>query len=201
MKIENISGMIWQLHKSKYIRFKNIHFSLKNSFQLHCQLQILWSDMKSFSLLPMRKKSGAHCELTTVTSWWAHCEFTVTKMQSCDLAVSSPWSECSPWQFVFSWDFHTDMVLHASSFAPVGTDFDHLVQKAICHKYKVTRIDHINWKCSDSLLNCCTICVKNEILIKKNELRNSNDCTMQNEKKIHKIYMLFTWCLKLIQGW
>ena len=129
--------MLWQLHKSKYIRFKNIYFSIKkNSFQLHCQLQILWSYTKSF---PMRKKSGAHHELT-VTSWWDHCELTVTKMQSRDQAVSSPWSKCSPWQFVFSWDFHTDLVLHASSVAPFGTDFDHLVQKAICHKYKVTRI-------------------------------------------------------------
>ena len=83
-----------------------------------------------------------------MTSWWAHCEFTVNKMQSRDLAVSSPRSKCSPWQFDLSWDFHTDLVLHASSFVPLETDFDHLVQKAICHKYKVTRFDYINWKCS-----------------------------------------------------
>ena len=118
-KIENIPGMVWQLHKSKYIRFKK-HFSVQ-----HCQSQILWSDMKSFSLhnvSPIRKKSGADRELT-VTSSWAHREFTVTKMQSRDLAVSSPWSKCSLGQFIFSWDSHTDLVLHTSSFAPFGTDW------------------------------------------------------------------------------
>ena len=78
-------------------------------------------------IITHEKKSGARRELT-VTSWWAHCEFTVIKMQIRDLAVSSPRSKCSPLQFVFSWDFHTDPVLHASSFAPFGTDFDHLLQ-------------------------------------------------------------------------
>ena len=119
-KIDNIPGMLWQLHKSKYIRFKNIHFSFKKKFSVqHCQLQILWSDDEIIFNYPWEKK----IQELTVSSRWPLDEPT----------VSSPWPKCSPWQFVFSWDFHTGLVLHASSFVPFGTDLDHLVKKAICH--------------------------------------------------------------------
>ena len=139
----------------KNIRFKNIHFSLKKVFSSTLSVTNPLIRYEIIFIITHEKKSGAHRELT-VTCWWAHCESTVFKMQSRDLAVSSPRSKCSPWQFVFSWDFHTDPVLHASSFAPFGTDFDHLVKKAICHKYKVTRIDHINPKMQLMLCSIAT---------------------------------------------
>ena len=136
--------MLWQLHNPKYIRFKNIHFSLKKGFQFNIvsykSFDPIWNH---FHYYPWEKNqeltvsSRRPLDELTVSSQWPKCR-----------AVSSPWSKYSPWQFVFLWDFHTDLVLHASSFAPFRTDFDHLVKKAICLKYKITRIDHINWKCN-----------------------------------------------------
>ena len=140
--------MLWQLHKSKYMRFKNIHFSLKKKkicFQFNIvsykSFDPIWNH---FHYYPWEKIGSSRWPLDelTVRSQWSKCRGLH------GLAMSSPWSKCSRWQFVFSWDLHSDPVLHASPFAPFGTDFDHLVQKAICHKYKVTRIDHINRKCS-----------------------------------------------------
>ena len=94
-KIENIPGMLWQLHKSKYIRFKNIHFSLKKKFSVqYCQLQILWSIWNHFHYWithekKIRSSPWAHGDLL-MSSLWAHSDqnaepwlsrqFTVTKM-------------------------------------------------------------------------------------------------------------------------
>ena len=149
MKIENIPGMLWQLHKSKYIRFKNIHFSLKkNSFQFNMVSYKFLSRNKIIFIITHEKKirssQWAHGDLLMSSLWvhsdqnaepWPSREFTVIKMLTVIIC------------FLMGFP-HRSGSLHASSFAPFGTDFDHLVQKAICHKYKVTRIDHINWKCS-----------------------------------------------------
>ena len=89
-KIVNNAGMLWQFHEFIYIRFNNIYLI---SVQ-HYQLQILWPNMKSFLLLPMRRNSScaysllAHsdCLLSSLCSWRSKWR-----------AVSSPWSKCSLW--------------------------------------------------------------------------------------------------------
>ena len=76
-KIENIPGMLWQLHKSKYVRFKNIHFFLKKMFSVqHCQLQILWSDKIIFIITHEKKIRSSPWALgdLLMSSLWVHSD-------------------------------------------------------------------------------------------------------------------------------
>ena len=92
-KIENIPGMLWQLHKSKYIRFKNIHFSFKKSFQFNIvsykSFDPIWNHFHYYPWEKIRSSPWAHGDILMSSLWvhsdqnaesWPSREFTVIKM-------------------------------------------------------------------------------------------------------------------------
>ena len=183
-------GILWWLHKLKYLRFNNIHFRSKKRkltflFNIISCKSIEVSHRKSFSLLPMRKKISsprAHDDLS-LSSLWVHSDQNVKLWPCRELTMMKMLTASSPRQFVFSWDFHKDSstCIHCCL-----NDFDHLVQNAICHKCKIIRITHINKKIQPILFSNIVQFRLKEILIKIwVGCRNSNDCTMHNETNIH----------------
>ena len=92
-EIENILGMLWQLHKSKYIRFKNIHFSFKQVFSSTLSVTNPLIRYEIIFIITHEKKIRsslwAHGDLLMSSLWvhsgqnaepWPSREFIVIKM-------------------------------------------------------------------------------------------------------------------------
>ena len=86
------TGMIWQLNKSKYIRFKNIHFSLKTGFSSTLSITNSLIRYEIIFIITHEKQISspwAHGDLLMSSLWvhsdqnaepWPSREFTVIKM-------------------------------------------------------------------------------------------------------------------------
>ena len=103
-KIENIPGMLWQIHKSKYIRFKNIHFSLQ---KFNIVSYKSFDPIRNFHYYPwekIRSSPWAHGDLLMSSLWvhidqnaepWPSRKFTMIKMLTmtiCFLVGFPHWS-------------------------------------------------------------------------------------------------------------
>ena len=133
--IEIIPGMLWRLHQWKNIRFKDI-VSYKS-------FDPIWNPFHYYPWEKIRSTSWAHSDLLMSTLWvhsdqnadpWPSREFTKIKMLTVTIC------------FLLGFPHRSGST--CILFCSIRNWLWPFASKSICHKYKVTRIDHINRKCS-----------------------------------------------------